>query len=172
MTSSSRSPSSIKIVPPIFKSCTKLGYETAIHSRVVSSSGLPTIFTFSPILYGIGSSLAVVRTSGPFVSIRIAIRLDTVRTFAIRASKPSRLACAVFIRTTFIPASKSCFIKSTSQRLSTYYILYLIYFLTMPPAPTYMSSVQSRKSPLCRHKQSSTHAGKTHDYVHWRYAPR
>jgi len=118
MTSSSRSPSSIKIVPPIFKSCTKLGYETAIHSRVVSSSGLPTIFTFSPILYGIGSALAVVRTSGPFVSIRIAIRLDTVRTFAIRASKPSRLACAVFIRTTFIPASKSCFIKSTSQRLS------------------------------------------------------
>ena len=50
VTTKPKSPSSISTCAPTERSRTKLGYDTHIHSRVVSCSGLPTMRTLSPIL--------------------------------------------------------------------------------------------------------------------------
>ena len=83
-----------------------------------SIPGRPNILTTSPVLYSIGSAQPVVLTSGPFVSIIRARWGETVLTFFIILRIPSGVACAVFIRTTFIPAKNNLRRNSTSQRRS------------------------------------------------------
>ena len=78
------------------------------------------------------------------------MRLDTARTLAINASKPSRLAWAVFIRTTFIPASNNSFIKSTSQRLSEMEATILVCFSNIIYLPIYIYTYLSNKASSAR----------------------
>ena len=129
-TSISSSPSSKSTWSPTLTSLAKSGYDTFTMSCEESISGRPKIFTMSPVLYSIGDSTPVVRTSGPLVSIISAMCGDTARTFLIIVRIPSGVACAVFIRTTFMPAKKSLRMKSTSQRRSLIEATIFVCFIT------------------------------------------
>ena len=98
------SPSSIRISQPSGTSSTNFLYDTFIRLPVVFSPGFPAIITLSPFLSSTGASHTVVLISGPFVSIRMAILSDTVRTFLTILRAPSASRCAELILTTSIPA--------------------------------------------------------------------
>ena len=61
--------------------------------------------TVCPFWNSMGASQAVVRTSGPLVSMRIPMLGLTARTFSMTRRIPSVAWWAVLRRTTFIPAS-------------------------------------------------------------------
>ena len=124
-------PSSNRMSSPTCTSLAKFSYDRFNISCSVFISGRPKIFTTSPVLYSIGASFPVVLTSGPLVSIRMPICLLTARVFRIICFIPSGVACAVFIRTTFIPASKSWRIKSTSHLRSLIEATILVCFINI-----------------------------------------
>ena len=73
------------------------------------------------------SAICVNLTSGPFVSISIAILSDTFLTLSTTCCAPSMEAWAELIRTTFMPFSYNWRMKSSSQRLSA--IVQIIFVL-------------------------------------------
>ena len=71
------------------------------------------------------------RTSGPFVSRRTATLGDTARVLLMTWVIPSFVMWAVFIRTTFTPASTSGRMNSTSQRRSEIVATILVFFIML-----------------------------------------
>ena len=67
-------------------------------------------------------------TSGPFVSMRMAILSDTALTFSTIFSAPSTVAWAELILATFIPFLYSSLMKSTSQLMSEMVQMIFVFF--------------------------------------------
>ena len=74
------------------------------------------------------SAIWVSLTSGPFVSMSMAIRSDTLRTLSTIICAPSSDACAELIRTTFIPFSYNCLMNPSSHLLSAIVQMIFVFF--------------------------------------------
>ena len=100
-------------------------------SAVVAPSGSPTNLTVSPVrnLTGSPVRVAVVRISGPLVSIITATELSARRVFSTMVLNPSRSRWAEFMRTTFIPAWARLRMYSVSHRLSDTVATILVNFI-------------------------------------------
>ena len=130
ITFSAVSPSSINSVLPTGTSSIMLGYESETCSGVDRILISPITLILSPVLTTIFSpeAVAVVRISGPLVSIIIPMCEDTARTLVITLINPSSVMWAEFILTTLIPSLYNARIKSTSQRMSEIVATIFVFF--------------------------------------------
>ena len=103
-------------IPALHKACGSL----PIVMMSFSLTGKPTEF-----------SIAVSLTSGPFVSIRIAILSDTFLTLSTIVCAPSMVACAELILTTFIPFKYRSLMKSSLHLKSEMVQIIFVFFCSM-----------------------------------------
>ena len=106
-TDKSTEPSSIRISEPMGTSTERFGYVVLRQPFVQGDVGSSSISSISPVCATkpTESFMRVSLTSGPLVSINIAMRSETFRTFSTIFPAPSIVACAELMRTTFIPFS-------------------------------------------------------------------
>ena len=76
-------------------------------------------------------AIPVTRISGPLVSMIMAMRSDTLRTFSTTLAALSVVTCAELIRAAFMPASYSDRINSTSHRWSEIVAIILVLFFIL-----------------------------------------